>query len=102
MRSDNSLRYISYKWPARSVERLPPYTAATLKNPVLVIGNPDRPAAKFAVWDKTTLFLDIDSLNFEIEFDRPTKRARDPDLLTLGHGDVDEKGRVRMRLDSGR
>ena len=43
MRSDNDLSYVSYKWPTRTVERLPPYTSAQLKNPVLVIGNTVRP-----------------------------------------------------------
>jgi len=38
--SDGSLfSYISYGWPVRSVERLPPYSPAKLKIPVLVIGN---------------------------------------------------------------
>ena len=41
--SDNSPSYISYKWPVRSVERLPPYTSTQLKVPVLVIGNTVRP-----------------------------------------------------------
>jgi len=39
MLSDGNFSYVSYKWPTRSVERLPPYTPAKLKNPVLVIGN---------------------------------------------------------------
>jgi len=43
MLSDNNLSYTSYKWPVRSVERLPPYTSTQLKNPVLVIGNTVRP-----------------------------------------------------------
>jgi hypothetical protein len=30
---------MSYSWPIRSVEQLPPYTPAKLKIPVLVIGN---------------------------------------------------------------
>ena len=34
-----SFSYSSYKWPVRSVEKLPPYKATKLKNPVLVIGN---------------------------------------------------------------
>ena len=39
-RSDSApFSYSSYDWPVRSVERLPPYTAAKLKYPVLVIGN---------------------------------------------------------------
>ena len=37
--SDSHFSYSTHKWPVRSVERLPPYTPAKLKNPVLVIGN---------------------------------------------------------------
>ena len=33
------LSYISYGWPVRSVEQLPPYSPKKLKIPVLVIGN---------------------------------------------------------------
>jgi len=36
---DDNLSYISFKWPVRSIERLPPYTRTKLKTPVLVIGN---------------------------------------------------------------
>ena len=40
MGSDSApFSYSSYDWPVHSVERLPPYTAAKLKYPVLVIGN---------------------------------------------------------------
>lgn len=35
----HSFSYGSYGWPVRSVERLPPYSPAKLKTPVLVIGN---------------------------------------------------------------
>ena len=44
MGSDNSLSYDSYKWPVRSVERLPAFDLKPLKNPVLVIGNSVRPS----------------------------------------------------------
>lgn len=38
--SDGGLpSYISYKWPVRSVERLPPFSPKELKNPVLVMGS---------------------------------------------------------------
>jgi len=38
--SDNSHpSYTAYKWPIRSVERLPPYKPTKLKIPVLIVGN---------------------------------------------------------------
>ena len=37
--NDDLLSYNSYGWPVRTVERLPEYNPAKLKNPVLVIGN---------------------------------------------------------------
>ena len=42
-RSDDSLSYIAYGWPVRSIEQLPPFNLTQLKNPVLVIGNSVRP-----------------------------------------------------------
>lgn len=33
------LGYMGYKWPARSVEPLPPFRRQKLRNPILVIGN---------------------------------------------------------------
>ena len=42
MRTDSDdcfLSYNSYRWPVRSVERVPPFNPTALKTPVLVIGN---------------------------------------------------------------
>ncbi|KAF9782870.1 hypothetical protein BJ322DRAFT_180338 [Thelephora terrestris] len=40
--------YMGYKWPARSVERLPPYQHQKLRNQILVIGNTADPITPFA------------------------------------------------------
>ena len=46
--------YLGYKWPARSVERLPPFRPQKLRNKILVLGNTGDPvtpvaSAKFVV-----------------------------------------------------
>src|SRR6476620_5536098 len=64
------------------------------RNPVRVVGNPDRPAAKFSMRNQPVLILDVNTLNLKIELDCLAKNAGDPDLLAFGHRHFHEKWRV--------